>query len=91
MYKNNNWVPAAYDGYFELELMKYDFYFKDEEFIMNPSVVKTHKCADKDRENFYPRSDYAQDLFNYYEEGLYLNNCVDEISELEFYGHLMST
>ena len=58
IFKDNIWQAAEYEGYFEINLMMYEYWLEKDSIKFNSSLVKTHKCTEKDRDYFYPKTDF---------------------------------
>ena len=57
-FKDNRWQAAEYQGYFEIDLVMHEFWIEENNFYYNSSIVKTHRCSEKDRNYFYPTTDF---------------------------------
>ena len=56
--KDDRWQAAEYEGYFEINLLMIEYWYEENRLIYNSSIVKTHKCTEKDRNHFYTKTDF---------------------------------
>ena len=52
-FRDNKWEAIDYDGYLEINLMKYEVNYDGIAYQIDSSEVNSHECTYEDLDNFY--------------------------------------